>query len=582
MSDLKKSRAVRRGALAKAYGDLGVLLAEDEYDAAISERENLKMLYLEFKEAHTAYHVTLQEEADVVASDAYFSDVQQLYITQQNTAKGTLHGIVRQQQISQEVHTEQSFKTLSNLMHLPPLELKKFSGEPDEFDNFVATFNEIIGNVVSSPAAKLVRLKSQLTGMALESVKMCCTDSGEEGYTCAMNILRDRFGSPYMVCNSIIERLKHGAKVRTPAELRTLSDELANAQVTLKKNKMYNEIDTQNNILEICLRLESCLRYKWRDRIMQNKQSTGVYLDFSEFVIFVQEQADTVNDPLYGRDALEDRPNGTRMGKSISSLPVATQNAGSSIPSSGSSTFLNPMSSSGIECHMCCKNHKLYTCYKFRNMSIDQRHNYVKTNKLCTLCLSKAHSVSSCRSNYRCRINNCGERHSSSMHVYNDNQTPNVATGNCTHSSDTSNVYMPTVPVVINETFHTFAILDTGSSASFCSRRMLNKLKLQGSKISYQLQTLHGSNSTCSKAVNIRTSSKDGTASLNMNNVMAVDNIPVARCSTATVSEYPHLRDLTFTEASHVDLLIGQDNSAALVPHEVRRGPVGSPFQHSL
>ena len=70
MSGLKKSRAVRRGALAKAYGDLGVLLAEDEYDAAISERENLKMLYLEFKEAHTAYHVTLQEEVDVVVSDA--------------------------------------------------------------------------------------------------------------------------------------------------------------------------------------------------------------------------------------------------------------------------------------------------------------------------------------------------------------------------------------------------------------------------------------------------------------------------------------------------------------------------------
>ena len=85
-------------------------------------------------------------------------------------------------------NTEHSFKTLSNLMHLSPLELKKFSGEPDEFDNFVATFNEIIGNVVSSPAAKLVRLKSQLTGMAIESIKMCCTDSGEEGYNRAMNI----------------------------------------------------------------------------------------------------------------------------------------------------------------------------------------------------------------------------------------------------------------------------------------------------------------------------------------------------------------------------------------------------------
>ena len=98
---------------------------------------------------------------------------------------------------------------------------------------------------------------------------MCRTDSGEDGYVRAMKILRDRFGSLYIVCNSIIERLIHGPNVRSPSEIRTLADELCNAEITLRSNQMYTEIDTQNNIIQICLRLESNLRYEWRSKVMK-------------------------------------------------------------------------------------------------------------------------------------------------------------------------------------------------------------------------------------------------------------------------------------------------------------------------
>ena len=67
-----------------------------------------------------------------------------------------------QQQVIQESNYEQSLKSLGHLINLPPLELKKLSRQPDEFDNFVTTFNEVIGNVDSDPAAKLLRLRSQL------------------------------------------------------------------------------------------------------------------------------------------------------------------------------------------------------------------------------------------------------------------------------------------------------------------------------------------------------------------------------------------------------------------------------------
>ena len=565
MSDLMNARSACKEELSKSYGDLDVLVAEDDFDEIITQREWMKTLYVKFRDSHVEYHETLQEESVINTSDAFFRDIQTLYVKKQNAAKAALNDMGRQYQMRQDVHNEQSIKSLGHLINLPPLELKKFSGEPDDFEDFITTFNEVIGNVVTDPASKLLRLKSQVTGVASDSIKMCRLDDGEDAYARAVKILYERFGSPYIVCNSVIERLKYGPDVRSPAELRTFSDELANAEITLKKNSMFTEIDTQRNIIEICLRLESSIRYEWRNRVMKTKQSTGVYLNFSGFVTFIQEQADILNDPLYGKNALEGRPNRNKSSKSVSSLSVAIQDTGSSV-----------QSNSNIQCHLCSKSHKLYTCYKFRSMPIDKRCDYVKTNNLCVLCLSNDHLVSECRSTYVCKINNCGKKHSSSLHVYPDVQLPSLTSS--VRSNDNPDVYMPTVPVVIDGTFHTCALLDTGSSTTFCSKHLVDELKLQGAKMSYKLQTLHGSKDRFSEAVDFQVSSKDGTECLYLKNVLVVDDIPVENSSISDLSRYPHLKDLAFSQESQVDVLIGQDNSAALVPLEVRSGPVGTPF----
>ena len=565
MSDLMNARSACKEELSKSYGDLDVLVAEDDFDEIITQREWMKTLYVKFRDSHVEYHETLQEESVINTSDAYFRDIQTLYVKKQNAAKAALNDMGRQYQMRQDVHNEQSIKSLGHLINLPPLELKKFSGEPDDFEDFITTFNEVIGNVVTDPASKLLRLKSQVTGVASDSIKMCRLDDGEDAYARAVKILYERFGSPYIVCNSVIERLKYGPDVRSPAELRTFSDELANAEISLKKNSMFTEIDTQRNIIEICLRLESSIRYEWRNRVMKTKQSTGVYLNFSGFVTFIQEQADILNDPLYGKNALEGRPNRNKSSKSVSSLSVAIQDTGSSV-----------QSNSNIQCHLCSKSHKLYTCYKFRSMPIDKRCDYVKTNNLCVLCLSNDHLVSECRSTYVCKINNCGKKHSSSLHVYPDVQLPSLTSS--VRLNDNPDVYMPTVPVVIDGTFHTCALLDTGSSTTFCSKRLVDELKLQGAKMSYKLQTLHGSKDRFSEAVDFQVSSKDGTECLYLKNVLVVDDIPVENSSISDLSRYPHLKDLAFSQESQVDVLIGQDNSAALVPLEVRSGPVGTPF----
>ena len=65
MADLKKSRSARKGALTRAYGDIIVLIAEEDYDAVVSERLRLKTLYLRFREAHFSYHETLDDEDEI-------------------------------------------------------------------------------------------------------------------------------------------------------------------------------------------------------------------------------------------------------------------------------------------------------------------------------------------------------------------------------------------------------------------------------------------------------------------------------------------------------------------------------------
>ena len=66
----------------------------------------------------------------------------------------------------------------------------------------------------------------------------------------------------------------------------------------------------------------------------------------------------------------------------------------------------------------------------------------------------------------------------------------------------------------------------------------------------------------CTEAVNLHMSSTDGRKCLDLNNILVVDEIPMGENDLSYVSKYPHLKDLSISEATQVDILIGQDNSA--------------------
>ena len=53
-----------------------------------------------------------------------------------------------------------------------------------------------------------------------------------------------------------------------------------------------------------------------------------------------------------------------------------------------------------IKCWLCTKSHRLMDCGVFKAKRLDERKEYVKTEKLCFNCFSKGHSLKECNSKY--------------------------------------------------------------------------------------------------------------------------------------------------------------------------------------
>ena len=150
------------------------------------------------------------------------------------------------------------------------------------------------------------------------------------------------------------------------------------------------------------------------------------------------------------------------------------------------------------------------------------------------------------------------------------------------YESSSDYTFMPTVSVVINKSYKTHALLDSGSSKSFITSDAVKCLGLSGKTVTYRRSTIDTKcMATSTKVVNFILYSLDGSKSLTMSNVFVVEEVPYTYSSCRDLSAYPHLSDIPISPVhppAKVDLLIGQDNSEALVPLKVLRGNSCDPF----
>ena len=138
------------------------------------------------------------------------------------------------------------------------------------------------------------------------------------------------------------------------------------------------------------------------------------------------------------------------------------------------------------------------------------------------------------------------------------------------------------MPTVVNESYKTHALLDSGSTNSFITSDAVTSLGLSSKTVIYKHSTVDTPCMTTStKVVSFILYSLDGSKSLTMSNVFVVEEVPYTYSPCRDLSTYPHLSDIPISHMhlpAKVDILIGQDNSEALVPLQVLKGNRGDPF----
>ena len=249
-------------------------------------------------------------------------------------------------------------------------------------------------------------------------------------------------------------------------------------------------------------------------------------------------------------------------------------------------------------CLLCHSVHPLYACGVFKKKSINQRLAFVAHHKLCCVCFSKEHATVNCPADICCK--KCSLSHSTYIHVddvvINKDVDVNIVTpvdiptnfsgttlasNSADHMLSSDYTFMPTVSVVVNKSYKAHALLDYGSTNSFITSDAVKCLALSGKTDIYKCSTVDTKCMTTStKVVDFILYSLDGSKSLTMSNVFVVEEVPYTYSPCRDLSIYPHLSDVPISPVyppAKVDLLIGQDNSEALVPLQVLKGNPGDP-----
>ena len=489
-------------------------------------------------------------------------------------------------------------RQLIDLMQAPKVEIPTFCGNPLKYYVFIRAFEENVEKNVKDSASRLSRLIQYCTGKALALLQGCAIMEPVEGYSTARQLIKDRFGSPFVIAQAWIDHVTSQGVIK-PNDgpgLQEYADLLRTSLITLRAMNALAEINTQSSLLHIVSKLPSYLTGRWRKEVVRVKHRHERLPKFEDLVLFVEMAAEEANVPIFGNVGA------SKQAERSSSETHPKQRRPASY-----STSTKTHGNGDKKCANCNGSHWIYECQGFKDLPREERFQLVKGKHLCFNCLrGGGHGSRDCKSDRRCNINNCGRKHSYLLHPHSSNisqpQAQQGATNgpqpasngfidsSCFNAAGEKTVALPIVAVKVHspyghKTVQTYALLDNGSSNSFCSQQLLDELGIVGQQETMSLTTLERADSTFVTRVasNLEVSDMTGSNYVKLPAVYARNSLPINPENLATpgdLSGWPHLAGvkLPLAESKEVKLLIGQDCPEALMPLDIIRGGRHEPW----
>ena len=467
---------------------------------------------------------------------------------------------------------------LIDSINLPSVELKPFSGDPLEFQAFITLFDNLVDDKSIDDSAKLSRLLHYCNGSAYAAIKNCVLNPN--GYKLARGILTKRFGDKHLIAQKIINELVSGKSVVNAKDLQMLSDNLKLVVSSLTNLDLLNEIDNQPAIKSIVDRCPRFVKNEWRITALKHHENKGNYPGINEFETFIAKQSNYASDPVYGMNS-----NFARDSRLTSSS--------SFVKPSYPKPRVNVGQNTHVSCPHCNGKHTLPNCSAFKALNAEERLGIARNHRLCFACLKSSNHIA-----WKCfaqRCKTCDKRHHDLLHENfvslskpvsvqgaaldstpletKKNKNASAVSNACmVHST----ISLPLIPVHVNNDLDkSYCLLDSGSSSSFISKRLFDKLKIPGESLKFSLTTPTGECDMNSIKVDVEIKSLQNGKVERLSNVVVLPKLTAKYPGVSIdVSEYPYLEGVHFDsipDDTQADLIIGNDHAHLFIPLDVRR-----------
>ncbi|XP_073783913.1 uncharacterized protein isoform X2 [Danio rerio] len=557
-------------------------------------------------EAYVPIEVPLQESSrnviqqihSVPQIDPHFTSQMQSSSVMQNSdgiiTSNLCNILQKQNEITTLLVQQQQSSTL------PQRDIPVFDGNPLQYKTFMRAFEHGIEDKTKNSRDCLYFLEQYTQGQPREIVRSCQHMDAQRGYVQAKALLKEHYGNEFKIASAYVEKVLAWPSIKSEDvnSLQSYALFLRGCCNVMEEIDYMEELEMPSNLKTIIMKLPYKLRENWRTVACELMERRKQRARFKDIVIFVERQVKMSSDPLFG-DIQSTQPvqqkfqPKTKVRNSFATT-VVTNNK------SIQCCETDLRSKAPVVCLCCKRDHLLEQCTQMQNKLHKDKLNFLKEKGVCFGCLSFGHISKRCDKRLTCTV--CGQKHPSILHIQ---QKERVCTQEQSHSSlssahvalttcgqtgagDDGDCALSIVPVQVKSSkgqtvIQTYAFLDPGSSATFCSERLMHSLKLKGKETNIVLKTMGNQravNSTVLAGLEVSNLLDDTFYSLP--EVFTQERMPVSRDNIVTqkdLENWPYLKGVEIPQIpADVDLLIGANASRVMEPWEVINSNGDGPY----
>lgn len=509
------------------------------------------------------------------------------------------------------------------LATLPPQNISVFKGDPLEYRLFMRAFEHGVEDRTESDKDRLYYMEQYTSGQPRELIRSCLHMEPTHGYQTAKRLLEEHFGNAYKISVAYIHKALNWPTIKSDdgEALHAFGLYLTGCRNAMMDVEYMEELDNTANMRAIVSKLPYKLRERWRTYACGVLDKAKRRVTFADLVEFVNKQAKEVLHPLFGDikdstlkvqvrgqvDERLQRRSGNRKGFTAAATITTTQDIPSKERNKVSGKQVCAFSKPCLFCRG--EEHTMEQCKRMKKSLHKEKIDFMRTKGLCFSCLKQGHMSGSCQEKASCQV--CAQPHPTVLHMKTkpsatskrvaseveslerEDQTESIVNGFVemeapAHAAEKTEHILAIVPVQVKpkrgqKVTHTYAFLDPGSTACFCTEELMHELNLSGRKTKILLKTMGEEKVVSSHIVSgLEISSLDSNDFFELPEMYSHSDIPASADNAPSqdyVNRWTYLQQVSIPRIeAKIGLLIGANAPKAVEPWQVIASENGGPY----